>query len=182
MFGRVGNRSESRSEPSRDGRRRSLLAIVGLLAIGCGTIPASAQVPNFPFFGPMVAPPPSRQVTLFSVLATPGDSTLDPKLKPIAAQMRKVFPGQGFKLLAAETRRVAVNETIVADLGGGFLAGAQLLNPRDPTGKAQLRFELERDEQIDFATIVNTPLNQLFFLEKRLPDGTRIIIGIGVRE
>ena len=66
-------------------------------------------------------------------------------------------------------------------LGEGFEANAQLMNPLDVNGKAQLRFELDRNNTIDFATLVTTPLNQLFFLEKRFPDGSRLVMGIGVR-
>jgi hypothetical protein len=124
----------------------------------------------------------SRQVTLFGILATPDDPTVDPKLKQIAPQLRRVFPNHGFKLLGVETRRVAQGQTLVTDLGDGLEAGAQLLNPLDDNGKVQLRFELDQQGQIDFATIVNTPLNQLFFLDKRRPDGSKLIIGIGVRE
>ena len=33
----------------------------------------------------------------------------------------------------------------------------------------------------DFATFVRTPPNQLFFCDKMLPDGSRLLIGLGGR-
>ncbi len=123
----------------------------------------------------------SRQVTLFGILATPNDSSLDPKLQPIAQQLRTLFPNHGFKLLGAETKRISTGQSVTCALGGGYDAGAQLLNPYDADGKVQLRFQLDQNMQIDFATIVTTPLNQLFFCDKMLPNGSRIVIGIGVR-
>jgi hypothetical protein len=123
----------------------------------------------------------SRQVTLFGILATPNDDYLDPKLKPIGPQLRRLFPNHGFKLLGVETQRLAIGQTLPVVLGEGFDAHAQLVNPLDVNGKAQLRFELDHNSTIDFATLVTTPLNQLFFLEKRFPDGSRLVMGIGVR-
>ena len=123
----------------------------------------------------------SRQVTLFGILATPNSDYLDPKLKPIGPQLRRLFPNHGFKLLGVETQRIAIGQSLPVDLGDGYEAHAQLVNPLDVNGKAQLRFELDNNNTIDFATLVTTPLNQLFFLEKRFPDGSRLVMGIGVR-
>jgi hypothetical protein len=123
----------------------------------------------------------SRQVTIFGILATPNDRAIDAKLRPIASQLRTLFPNHGFKLLGVETKRMSTGQSRVCDLGGGFSTQTQLLNPTDANGKAQLRFQLDQQGQIEFATIVTTPLNQLFFCDKLLPDGTRLVIGIGVR-
>jgi hypothetical protein len=123
----------------------------------------------------------SRQVTLFGILATPNDDSLDPKLKPIGPQLRRLFPNHGFKLLGVETQRVGVGQSLPLALGAGYEAQAQLVSPLDINGKAQLRFELDHNNTFDFATLVTTPLNQLFFLEKRFPDGSRLVMGIGVR-
>ncbi len=147
-----------------------MLAI--LVAVLLGFRPAAARAQDVP----------SRQVTVFGILADPNDPTVDDKLKPIAPQLRRLFPGHGFKLLGSETRRIAQGQSVICDFGGGYEAGAQLMTPYDANGKTQLRFQLDKDGSIDFARLVSTPTNQLFFLDKRLPDSTRLIIGIGARE
>ncbi len=153
--------------------KRSLLGVILPLALALLTPQVHAQAQNGP----------SRQVTVFGIRALPDSDVLDPKLEPIAPQLRSLFPGHGFKLMGTETRRITSGETLKCDLSGGFAVGAQLLNPYDPTsGKTQLRFELNQNDQLEFATLVNTPLNQLFFCDKRLTDGTRLLIGIAVRE
>lgn len=153
----------------------------GALVVGIAPPAAQAQI------NPIAPPPPqvptavSRQLTVFGLLATPDSSMLDPRLRPIEQQLRTLFPGQGFRLLGVETRRIGVNETHLCVLEGGFQAQTLLVNPLDANGKVQLRFQLDRDGQIEFATLVNTPLNQLFFFDKQLRDGTRLVVGIGAR-
>ncbi|GIW89257.1 MAG: hypothetical protein KatS3mg108_3581 [Isosphaeraceae bacterium] len=150
-----------------------------LLVAGFGPPRVAAQL------SPVAPPPPpanaTRQVTVFGILATPSDDALDPKLEPIAEQLRVLFPGHGFRLLGTETRRLRVQGDLTCDLGLGYAAHARLINPLDSNGKVQLRFELDRYGQLEFATLVTTPLNQLFFCDRRFPDGTRLVLGIGVR-
>jgi hypothetical protein len=148
--------------------RRALLLATALLGLLPAT-PARAQDDG------------SRQVTLFGILATPNDDQLDPKLRPIERQLRTLFPGHGFKLLGVETRRLNPSQSLGVRLGPGFEGSAQLLNPQDVNGKCQLRFQLDQNGQLDFATLVTTPLNQLSFLDKLYPDGSRLVVGIGVR-
>lgn len=123
----------------------------------------------------------SRQVTVFGILAVPNSEVLDPKLKSIAPQLRQLFPNHGFKLLGVETKRIDTGESHTCDLGDGFAAQTQLVTPMDDNGKVTLRFQLNQDGQMAFASLVTTPPNQLSFAEKQLPDGSRLVIGIGVR-
>ena len=124
---------------------------------------------------------PARQVTLFGIVATPGGTEIDEKLKSIAPQLRKLKPGHGFKLLAVESRRLEPGGSIEADFGNGYRAGAELIEPFDADGKVLLRFALERDRQLQGRTIVATPPNQIFFIDQELPDRARLLIGIGAR-
>lgn len=128
----------------------------------------------------------SRQVTLFGILANPTlpqeQPTVDPKLQPIATQLRQLFPGHDFKLVGVETQRLPTGRSLSCQFNDGYSAKAQLTDPLDSNGKARLRFQLSQRGGIDFATIVSTPINQLFFLDKRLSDGSKLIMGIGVRE
>lgn len=157
------------------------LPLAGLLALVAGFGPRAVQAQISPVAPQQPAPGASRQVTVFGILATPDDATLDPKLQPIADQLRSLFPNHGFRLLGTETRRIRVDGDLSCDLGDGYTAQARLVNPLDANGKVQLRFELDRNQQMEFATLVTTPLNQLFFCDRRFPDGSRLVMGIGVR-
>ena len=123
----------------------------------------------------------SRQVTVFGIVAVPNSQVLDPKLKSIAPQLQTLFPNHGFKLLGVETKRIGLNDTHTCNLGDGFSTQTQLVNALDANGKVSLRFQLDEQGQMAFATVVNTPLNQLSFADKQLDDGSRLVIGLGVR-
>ncbi len=145
--------------------RLSLIA----LAFCCLSLPANAQQAA------------SRQVTVFGIAAVPNSQVLDPKLKSIAPQLQALFPNHGFKLLGVETKRLGINEIHTCNLGNGFSTETQLVNAFDANGKVSLRFQLDEQGQMAFATVVNTPLNQLSFADKQLADGSRLVIGLGVR-
>jgi hypothetical protein len=146
--------------------------VIGLAAAAvlCGSMPVHAQFSAT-----------SRQVTVFGIAAVPSSDMLDPKLRSIAQQLRTLYPNHGFKLLGVETRRLDTGQMHVCELGDGFVAQTQLVTPADANGKAMLRFQLNQNGQFAFATFVTTPLNQLSFAEKQLPDGSLLVIGIGVR-
>ena len=139
-----------------------------LLALACAG-PALAQTG------------PTRQVTLFSVVAVPGGKTTDPKLSRVAPQLRKLLPGHGFRLLDVQSRARAVGETLSCDLGSGTVAQATVTEALTPEGKIQLRVTLDQDGAPRSITDVSTPPNQLFFCDRPLPDGSRLVIGVGAR-
>lgn len=120
---------------------------------------------------------------MFGILATPGGNEIDPKLKKIELQLRKLFPGKeySFKLLATESKRLEVGQSFVCNLGDGFVAGTELKSTLDGEGNIQMRFVLDLNEQTEFTTIVRTPPNQLFFCDKQLPNGAKLLIGLGGR-
>jgi hypothetical protein len=134
---------------------------------------------------------PSRQVTLFGILATPNSSAIDPELKTIAPQLRQLLPGHGFKLLEVQSKRLTAGQSIACAKLQGFVAETALIDPLDINGKVQLRFQLgvktqqgpadNQTVEVQMATVVSTPPNQLSFFDKPLSDGTRIIIGMGAR-
>ncbi|MBX6315946.1 MAG: hypothetical protein IRY99_23985 [Isosphaeraceae bacterium] len=123
----------------------------------------------------------SRQVTIFGVLASPDDRTIDPDLKGVAPQLRKLHPGHGFKLLGAKNRRLAPGQTVTCDLGDGVMAKTELVEVLDAKGKVRLRFALDAAGKTKFETTVTTPPNQLFFCDKELTDKSRLVIGVGAR-
>ena len=126
--------------------------------------------------------PPGRQVVMFGVLATPGTTSMDPKIPPVvAAKLRKTLPGHGFRLIKVKSGRVVAGESVGLDLGGGFTTKAQLITPLDPNGKVQMRFDLSVDGASQFRSIVTTPSDQFNYFDKMMPDDSHLLIGVGAR-
>jgi hypothetical protein len=146
-----------------------------------GAVLASLIAAPIPTRGGSEEGGPARQVTLFAVVATPGSQTIDPKLKRIAPQLRKLLPGHGFKLLDVQSKRLEAGESVRSDLGRGLSASTALVQPLDENGKVVLRCTLSQNEVVQFDTMVTTPPNQLFFCDRPLGDGSRLLIGIGAR-
>ncbi|WP_422927901.1 hypothetical protein [Singulisphaera sp. PoT] len=157
--------------------RRWLLVrlVAGLLALGFSlSNPAGA-------FAQQAQRRPGRQVTIFGIVATPNNTAIDPKLKAIAPQLRELLPNHGFRLLDVKTKRLVAGQAVTCDLGNGASASTTLIRPIDDDGKVQLRCDLVVNDVNQNATLVNTPPNQLFFCDKVLDDGSRLLIGIGAR-
>ena len=124
----------------------------------------------------------SRQVTVCAIIATPGAKTVDSKLAEIQGQLNRLLPNHGFKLRDAQSGRVVSGESVECDLGNGYTAETSLVQPVDENGKVKLRCELFLDKSLQFSATVKAPLNQLFFCERPfLDDGTKLLIGVGVR-
>lgn len=156
------------TRPAR--RRVPRAALAFLLACAFASIPVRAQEATS-----------GRQVTVFGVLATPGQGKDDPKLKDVLPQLKTLMPGHSFKLLKVASKRVVTGESVACDLPGGFTATSQLVNPVDVNGKVQLRFNFSVDGFPQYQTIVSTPPNQVFYANRMLDDGQRLIVGIGAR-
>jgi hypothetical protein len=124
---------------------------------------------------------PARQVTVFAIVATPNAKTIDPKLASIAPQLRKLLPNHGFKLVDVRTKRLQAGQMVSCNLGSGRTASAALMSALDEDGKVQLHCELSLNSVPRFVTQVATPPNQLFFFDKSLDDGSRLLIGVGAR-
>jgi hypothetical protein len=123
-----------------------------------------------------------RQVTVFAILATRNAPTVDPRLTSgVKAQLRKILPDHGFKLLDVQSKLLDVNETVTCDLRGGYTAQTVLVKSLDENGKVQLRCNVALDKVPQFTTLVKTPVNQLFFYERSLKNGSRVLIGVGAR-
>ncbi|MHC5541844.1 hypothetical protein ACYOEI_26800 [Singulisphaera rosea] len=123
----------------------------------------------------------SWQVTMFAIAAKPDSQDMDPRLKLVAPQLRKLFPNHGFKLLDVKSKRLMAGKAMSCKLGKGYIAETTMIRPSDDDGKVRLRCEILCDEVSQVETVVATPPNQLFFCDKPLPDGTRLLIGIGAR-
>jgi hypothetical protein len=123
-----------------------------------------------------------RQVVMFGVLATPGGTSMDPKIPPlIAARLRKSLPGHSFRLVKAKSERLVAGETLTLSLGAGVVTKAQLITPLDANGKVQMKFNLSLDGFSQFQSVVTTPADQFNFFDKTLPDNSHFLIGVGAR-
>jgi hypothetical protein len=137
----------------------------------------SAESPTWSVSGD----PTERQVTLFAILAIPSSSEVDPRLDTVKTQLRKVLPGYGFKLRDVLSKRIEAGQSLTCDLGNGYKAEALLVKSLDENGKVQLRCNLTYKGIKEFSTLVKSPVNQLFFYERSLRQGTRVLIGVGAR-
>lgn len=153
--------------------RRGLLACAWVaLALGATARPAEARWQGAP----------ARQVVVFGVHAVPGSTEMDPKIAPVVqAQLRRLRPGHGFRLLEIKGERVTAGKTVRCDLGDGFEAAAKLTTPADRNGKITMHFDLTLAGTSQFQTVVVTPPDQFNFIDKALPNGNRLLIGVGAR-
>ncbi len=124
---------------------------------------------------------PARQVTTFGVLAVPGGKTVDPELASVEAQLRKLLPGHSFRLLGAANDRLITSGVSTCALAPDLAIKTELVRYLDAQGKVQLRVSLHSAGQPPVVAEVGTPPDQLFFLDKRRPDGNRLLIGVGAR-
>ncbi len=158
--------------PARRRAPRAALACLIAYVLAAITAPAPARAQELAS---------GRQVTVFGVHATAGQGPDDPKLKDVLPQLKALLPGYSFKLLKVESKRVTAGETVSCDLGEGFSATSQLVNPLDINGKVQLQFVFSSGGFPQYQTIVSTPPNQVFYVNRALNNGERLIIGIGAR-
>jgi hypothetical protein len=162
------------------------LLLAGLAAAAPGqervpADPAAKRAEEKPAASPEAAATAVRQVTAFAILAIPGSSELDPRLAAVEKQLHKVLPGHGFRLIDVKSRRLETGRSITCDLGDGYRAETVLIRPLDENGKVELRCNLGRKGSREFSTLVRSPLNQLFFYERLLKEGRRVLIGVGAR-
>jgi hypothetical protein len=151
--------------------------VFGGLALGlCGRHVSRAEVRSNANDGE------ARQVTVFGVIAMPDGKTSDSsKLTKIKAQLEKLLPKHGFKLVDAQSKSVEAGESVTCELGDGYSVVTSLVELLDENGKVQLRCELFKDDVRQFSALVKTPLNQLFFCQRPLSSGSQLLIGIGAR-
>jgi hypothetical protein len=121
-----------------------------------------------------------RQVTVFGIAASPNDMTVDPKLAKVENQLRRFRPNHGFKLRGVTSERLGPEHSLTCDMGNGYSATTQLVTI-NANGKIRFKVELVINGRTEFTTFVTTPPNQIFFCEKKLTNGERLLIGIGAR-
>ncbi|MFI5455408.1 MAG: hypothetical protein ACHRXM_08140 [Isosphaerales bacterium] len=123
----------------------------------------------------------ARQVTVIGIIATPGTKTADSKLVFIKSQLDELLPKHGFRLLDAQSARIVAPESVTCNLNNGYTVAISLVKSMDENGKVEVRCELFQDKALQFSTLVKTPVNQLFFCQRALQDGSQLLIGVGAR-
>jgi hypothetical protein len=96
--------------------------------------------------------------------------------------LRKLLPGHGFRLVNVQSKRLEGSQSVTCDIGNGTKAETTLVRPFDEDGKVQLRCSLSQKGARQFSALFKTPANQLFFYERSLSDGARVLIGVAARD
>ncbi len=171
------------SESRRTSRRFGIGLALAVIAFGGLLVTLSGlHVTRADFDDENTSADTGRQVTVFGVLATPGARTVDSRLSNIIQkQLGKLLPDRAFKLLDARSDYIVDGESITCSLGTGYKLTTTLVKPLDENGKVELRCELFHDKVKEFSTLVKTPVNQLFFCQRTLENGSQFLIGVGAR-
>ncbi|WP_165071211.1 hypothetical protein [Paludisphaera rhizosphaerae] len=147
-----------------------------LLFAGCER--PSQPTPSSPQF---VATGQPMQVTVFAIKATPNASAIDPRLSEVRDQLRKVLPNHGFELIATRSERLQPGETLPCDLGEDRVAETTYESAEAGRISFLCSFREGPSDAPAYTTHVDAPENQLFFYERSLRDGSRVLIGVGAR-
>jgi hypothetical protein len=123
----------------------------------------------------------ARQITVFGIVATAGGKGGDTDLASIKTQLDRLMPKHSFRLLDARNKRIIAGESVSCELGKGYKVETTLVNATDENGRVQVRCELFKNQDRQFSTLVKTPVNQLFFCQHALSDGSELLIGVGAR-
>ncbi|WP_206107741.1 hypothetical protein [Paludisphaera rhizosphaerae] len=121
------------------------------------------------------------QVTVFAIKATPNASAIDPRLSEVRDQLRKVLPNHGFELIATRSERLQPGETLPCDLGEDRVAETTYESAEAGRISFLCSFREGPSDAPAYTTHVDAPENQLFFYERSLRDGSRVLIGVGAR-
>lgn len=123
----------------------------------------------------------SRQVTVMSILARKDAGETDPKLESVRYQLEKVLPNHRFELIEGKTKRLEPGESMKSKAGEGRELTVELTKAGDDDGKVVILIRLIAEGQEPFRSVVRTPPNQLFFLDRKLSDTERLLIAVGAR-
>jgi hypothetical protein len=163
--------------PHSNHRRIALkaLALTSLLMVHPSML-VYAQNPNANPFSE-----PSRQVTVMAIRAIKGTGPIDPKLATVAKQLAQIMPDHRFELIDGKTKRLDPKQAMVVKSVENSVLTVELKSPSNDEGKVEMLIRLTMDGGEPFESVVKTPANQLFFLDRKINDSNRLLIAVGAR-
>lgn len=124
---------------------------------------------------------PSRQVTVMAIRAIKGTGPIDPKLATVAKQLAQIMPDHRFELIDGKTKRLDPKQAMVVKSVENSVLTVELKSPSNDEGKVEMLIRLTMDGGEPFESVVKTPANQLFFLDRKINDSNRLLIAVGAR-
>ena len=163
--------------PNSNHRRIAMkaLALASLLMV-CPSEPACAQNPEVERSAEN-----SRQVTVMAIRAIRGNGPIDPKLATVAKQLAQIMPDHRFELIDGKTKRLDSKQAIVVKSVENSALTVELKSPSNEEGKVEMLIRLIMDGGEPFESVVKTPANQLFFLDRKINESSRLLIAVGAR-
>jgi hypothetical protein len=152
------------------------LAVASLLMVYPSML-AHAQTPD-------VSPSSSehsRQVTVMAIRAIKGTGPIDPKLATVAKQLAQIMPDHRFELIDGKTKRLDPKQAMVVKSVENSVLTVELKSPSNDEGKVEMLIRLTMDGGEPFESVIKTPANQLFFLDRKINDSNRLLIAVGAR-
>lgn len=122
-----------------------------------------------------------RQVTVMTIQAIKGGGPFDQRLANVSAQLSQILPGHQFKLIEGRTRRITTKEAFTVKAGENSVLTIEMREPFSADGKVHLNLRLAIAGRETFESVIKTPPNQLFFLDRRLNEKDRLLIAVGAR-
>lgn len=123
----------------------------------------------------------SRQVTVMAIRAIKGTGPTDPKLATVAKQLAQIMPDHRFELIDGKTKRLDPKQAMVVKSAENTALTVELKSPSNEEGKVEMLIRLTMDGGEPFESVVKTPANQLFFLDRKINDSNRLLIAVGAR-
>lgn len=123
----------------------------------------------------------SRQVTVMAIRAIKGTGPIDPKLATVAKQLAQIMPDHRFELIDGKTKRLDPKQAMVVKSVENSVLTVELKSPSNDEGKVEMLIRLTMDGGEPFESVVKTPANQLFFLDRKINDSNRLLIAVGAR-
>jgi hypothetical protein len=123
----------------------------------------------------------SRQVTVMAIRAIKGTGPIDPKLATVAKQLAQIMPDHRFELIDGKTKRLDPKQAMVVKSVENSVLTVELKSPSNDEGKVEMLIRLTMDGGEPFESVIKTPANQLFFLDRKINDSNRLLIAVGAR-
>lgn len=116
-----------------------------------------------------------------TIRAVRGNGPVDPKLNQVADKLKQVLPGYHFMLVEGRTVRLENGSRFTIAAGSGSVLEVQLKQSLNAEGKVELGLKLMTPGQKPFEPVVNSPPNQLFFVDRKIRENERLLIAVGAR-